>query len=243
MTSVFATLTDELGTFNYRAKVKFVSAEALDQLLIDIKTVEVAPGADSLNDYLLMDTYRSIASGYSANFHFRQSYEVFRKYLIYKENLLAIQKLSAINNILSSISVRELLDERKMKDHVFKFSKLENEKQNLESELFRWKRNISISLLILSSIFALMLVSSGIKLFSRRSKIRQNRDKIKKIHRAASIGNMEPGLSASIQKTFETVRERTQELKGEHANLQSQFPSSDKEKQILSNIEKILKEA
>jgi hypothetical protein len=54
---------------------------------------------------------------------------------------------------------------------------------------------------------------------------------------------MEPGLSNSIQKTFDIVRENTKELKIDHANFQFEFPFSDKEKQFLANIEKILKEA
>ncbi len=242
-TSIFASLTDELGTLNYRAKVKYVTPEALDQVLIDLKAVQMNPGADSLNDFLVMDTYRAIASGYSANFHFKQAYEAFRKYVVYKENILVIQKEAAINNTLSSVTVRELLDEREMKDRIFKLSKLESEKQQLEADVYRWKRNISISLLVLSSIFALMLVSSGIKLFSRNSNISQNKETIKRIHRKSTIGSMEPGLSNSIQKTFDTVRENTKELKSEHANYQAEFPYSDKEKQVLANIEKNLKEA
>ncbi len=243
VSSIFAALTDELGTLNYRAKVKFVSPEALDQVLIDLKAVQMSPGADSLNDYLVMDTYRAIASGYSTNFHFRQAYEVFRKYLAYKENILAIQKEAAINNTLSSVTVRELLDEREMKDQIFKLSKLENEKQQLEADVYRWKRNITISLLVLSSIFALMLVSSGIKLFSRKSNISQNKETIKRIHKKSTIGSMEPGLSKSIQKTLDFVGENTKELKSEHANFGAEFPNSDKEKQLLASIEKILMES
>lgn len=243
VTSIFASLTDELGALNYHAKVKYVTPEALDRVLIDLNTVQINPGADSLNDYLVMDTYRAIASGYSANFHFKQAYEVFRRYLVYKENILAIQKEAAINNTLSSVTVRELLDEREMKNQIFKLSKLETEKQQLEADVYRWKRNISISLLVLSSIFALMLVSSGIKLFSRKSSISQNKVTIKRIHKKSTIGSMEPGLSNSIQKTFDIVRENTKELKSDHANFQFEFPFSDKEKQVLANIEKILKEA
>ena len=63
---------EELQQINAGAKVIYVKAESLDQLMIRLRPFEnnLPAGQESL----MMDTYRTIANGYAVNNHFKQAY-------------------------------------------------------------------------------------------------------------------------------------------------------------------------
>jgi hypothetical protein len=65
---------------------------------------------------------------------------------------------------------------------------------------------------------------------------------MREIHRSAGIGNLEPGLSKSFRRAIPAIREASLEIQNEMDRNRSEIPSSEKEKQIFKNIEKILKE-
>ena len=86
---------EELQQINAGAKVIYVKAESLDQLMIRLRPFEnnLPAGQESL----MMDTYRTIANGYAVNNHFKQAYEVYKRYLLFKENYYLKIKSDAIN--------------------------------------------------------------------------------------------------------------------------------------------------
>ena len=72
--------------------------------------------------------------------------------------------------------------------------------------------HFSLFLIILSSVFAIILVSAGVKLINIRSSLQQNRERIKSIHRLAVIGKYSDGIKTSFKANFDKIDVQTKEL-------------------------------
>jgi hypothetical protein len=231
---------DRLQALNAKSKVQYVTPEALDQLLIELRQYE----KDPINgqDTILLDTYRSVISAYMANNHFKQAYDVYSRYLDYKENMLSEDKKTSINNAIASVSIRQQKDEKEKADLETKLNQLKEENDGFTSKRIGFKRYFSFGLIVLSSIFAIMLVSAGIRMISLRSKLRQSRDKMKNIHRIALAGELENGLTLSMRNSLKSIYDQTKEVQ---QLLKKQELNSNPVKQanqVIAGIDKIYKE-
>jgi hypothetical protein len=233
---------DILKSMNSSAKTKNVPAETLDRLVSQLHPYEDSLGTNSINDSILFDTYIWIANGYAANFHFRQAYEVYRRYIGNKSKALEIYRAVEISKVQTLVTDRQFAGDKEKRELNFKLNQLETENKSLDSKRHAWKMNISFTLIILSAIVAIMLVSSAIRLFSRRAKIRQSRDQIKEMHRISNIGYLESGLNFYMLKSIETLKEKFIEIQNIYKNNSSTLPSTESLKKSLDKIDKNLKD-
>jgi hypothetical protein len=162
---------DELQSINRKAKVLFVTPDALDRLLIDLRPFE-NPVNHKL-DTLILDTYDAIASGYMANNHYKRAYEVYEKYVSRKEEMLYADKLNAISSINNNFAGKEQVNDRKVKELQTHLNELQNDNENLISSRQSFKRYFSFALILLTGIFAVMLVTAGIQMMNIRTALQK----------------------------------------------------------------------
>lgn len=208
--SAMSQSNDELQRISLKAKTLFVRPEVLDMLLIDLRKFETQPQREQ--DSLILDIYRTISSTYMANNHFKKAYVVYYKYLERKKAMLAAQKTKAIGNSTGSVTGRSQVDEQKEKELKNSLITLQVENQKLESNRLSFKSNFSLLLIVLTGIFAIMLVSAGVKIMNLNTSIQQSREKIKEMHRKAVIGKYSEGLRESFKTNIVSLAEQSGEL-------------------------------
>ena len=231
---------DELQTINDKSKSQFVKPESLDQLMIVLRKYEASQVRSQ--DTLLLDTYKNISSAYMANNHFKQAYEVFQKYIIRKENMLSADKSDFLNQNISSVTSRKQKDDNEEMELQSRLKQLKEDNAHLDVRQNFFKRNFSLALIILTAIFALVLVNTGIRMMNLRSNLQQNRDRMKSIHRLAVTGKFSSGLISGLNSVLKSSEEQTREL-GDDLKKQEQILTPVKQaNQIFSGIEKSFKE-
>ena len=236
----FTQSIEDLQRINSKSKTLFVKPEILDQLLIDLRTFENSPQREL--DTLLLETYHSIASVYMANNHFKKAYEVFTKYLNRKEAMLLADKKASVDRIINSVSGRQQVDINIESDLQKKVAQLKIDNELLESRRKSFKRNFSFALIFLTGIFAIMLVSGGVRLMTLGSTLQQNREKMKNIHRKAVVGGFTEGLESSIKTNLSKIEEETKELQQSLKKQEQSFSPAKQANQLLAGIEKVIKE-
>lgn len=227
----------DLKNINAKARDRYISPDALDRLVIQLHQFEEVPGKNEPNDSLLLDTYRTISNSYSLNNHYKQAYEVLNKYIRIKETLLLKSNAVAIKGTQDLFKFKEQKDLDKeilLQDSLVQITK---EKITLSISINSFKRNFSFLLIILSSIFAVLLVAAGIRLLSLRSKTIHSKDRIKKIHRRANIGSLREGLSGQLQNSFHSLKNQTLEFCTYFRSIENKLGENKIIKQAVTKIE------
>lgn len=238
-TGLFAQDINKLQQINSKAKAQFIKPESLDGLRKELR--EYDQSHDSLITHLLFDTYKTISAAYMAENHFRQAYEVYNKYLWLKEAALLREKDKSIQNTITEISTKRSGDETEQKRLLYQLSSLKKENGLMADKKLSFKRNFSFALILLTSVFAVLLVSSGIKMVNLRSKLRQARERMKNIHRTAITGNLETGLRHNFVTSLDRIEMKTKDLSLDLKKHQNMAPARESG-QIISGIEKIIKD-
>lgn len=207
---------EELRVVSSKVRDPFIKPEVLDQIMFNLRVYESNPLPDQ--DSLLLDIYRTVSNSYMANNHFKKAYQVFSRYLAYKEQMLANDKAASINSLMNKIGERSRNDENEYRDLMHQVSELREGNVILENRRLTFKRNFSFGLIFLSAMFAIMLVGSGIKMMNLRSKLNQNRDRMKAIHRNAVIGKYEDGVGNSLNDSLPELERQLKEFKAELKN-------------------------
>ena len=231
---------EELQSINVKSKIQFVKPETLDQLMIALRSFEAAPVRNQ--DTLLLETYNIISSAYMINNHFKQAYEVFNKYVKRKEAMLSADKTVLINKAVNYYTAKQLSDEKEEMELRTTLNQLKDDNESLISKRLSFKRNFSLALIILTSVFAIMLVSAGIKSMSIRSKLEQSRNKMKNIHRQAVIGNFSISLIPNLNAVLKSSSIQTKELHQLIKKQDQSFSSAKEAGSILTQVEKYFEE-
>ena len=227
---------EELQSIKSKSQLQFVKPETLDQLMIAIRGFETEPVRNQ--DTLLLETYKSISSAYMINNHFKQAYEVFNKYIKRKEAMLSADKKILINKAVNTFNAKQLSDEKEEKALQTTLNQLKDDNESLTSKRLSFKRNFSLALIFLTSVFAIMLVSAGIKSMSIRSKLAQSRNKMRNIHRQAVIGNFSKSLIPNLNAVFKACSNQTKEL---HQLLKKQDQSFLPVKEAIQQLSQVEK--
>ncbi|MBL0257741.1 MAG: hypothetical protein IPQ03_09520 [Bacteroidetes bacterium] len=223
----------DLQQINAGAKVIYVKPESLDQLLIRLRPLE--SNLPSGQESLMMDTYRTIANQYALNNHYKQAYEVYVRYIRFKENFYRKEKASALNAAQSTITKRKDADETAVMDLQNQVSQLQIENDQLISKRSNFKKYFSAGLIALTALFASLLVGSGIKLNTIRVKLKQSRERMKEIHRISTIGACSKEIYPGTQNLLNQLDQEVQEISMAVKDLQ---PSGT----VVSGIAKKIKE-
>jgi hypothetical protein len=234
---LFATLTKaqspgSLQIIYQKATDKYVSADMLDRLMIQLREFEKQPAGS--NDTLLMQTYKAIAYSYAANNHYKQAYYVFKRYLEFKEQVLARDKANSLKTVTASVTERRQKDEVEQLDIQNKLSQLQIDIDQLESRRSGFKKYFSFGLVALTVLFAVMLVNAGIKLNNSRVKLKQNRERMKELQRIAVVGKYAGGIRAGLRNSLAQIENSAMELK----SLSRQHSSSGND-ELAKKIEAV----
>jgi hypothetical protein len=209
--TVSAQSIEELKTILDKSKDRYIKPETLDQLMISLRVYREHPLPDQ--DSLMLETYQSISSAYSANLRFKQGLNAYNLYLAYKEEMLSKDKEKALNTTMNSIGERTRNDENELKALQYQLSELKKDNTALTRRVVLFKTYFSFILIALSVIFAVILVSYRIRSGSLRSRLNQNRASMKNIHHLALTGRYEEGVRTALQNSIQNVHAEIEALK------------------------------
>lgn len=202
---------EELKSTLTSTKNPYIKPETLDGIMISLRKYEDNPLPDQ--DSLMLEIYRTVSSSYVANNHFKQGYQVFNRYLLYKENMLAKDKSKAINAAMNVVGEQARNDEAEQLNLQYQLSELKAENSSLGKKVVAFKSNFSLILILLSVVFAVILAGYGIRSFSLRSRLHQNRNTMRNIHHLALAGRFEEGVRNALQNSIENLEIEIGELK------------------------------
>ena len=184
--------------------------ESLDNAAIQLHYFDsVAPTPEQ--EAKMLVAYKALSSGFAANVHYKQGYNVFQKYLRLKEKILAREKAGAITALQNQYRMKDKADEDKV-------IQLQNEaaQLNLDAEGFISKRKgfkniFSIIIVVLSMLFAASLFRSGVKLKNLNTETKTNQEKLAENHRLASLGYLAEGIPSALQANKSHVKKTAME--------------------------------
>jgi len=234
------TSLEELQSLNTMAKFQYVKPETLDKIMAGLRLYESNPvqGQDSL----ILDTYNAGINGYMVNNHFKQAYETFNRYLEYKEKMLSKQKADAISKAFESVKQRQSSDDQSQGQLQSDLTTLNSDNDRLETKRQSFKRNFSFALILLSAVFAVVLVMGGIKLMNLRSELMTAQKRMKDIHKTAVVGTLSKGIAKSLSDNLEDILKKENVLM-QQLKKQESFPATKKSLSILKEIDQHIKNA
>ncbi|TAH43794.1 MAG: hypothetical protein EYC69_02110 [Bacteroidetes bacterium] len=181
-----------LSEINAAAKTQFVKPETLDRLMIRLRMLENNLPADQ--DDLLIETYKTIAEQYIANNHYSQAYAVYSKCMTFKQESLARKFINSIDSTKKNIEERRTNDGTELMNLQNQVQELQIDNDLLVSKRINFKKYFSFIIIALSTLFALILVRSALKLINIRSQLKENKESMKLQHRIATLGFYVKGL-------------------------------------------------
>lgn len=211
--SVFGQDVATLQSLNARAKTIYIKAEALDQIMIALRPFEGKHGAGI--DTLLMETYKIISQGYADNNHFKQGYQVYDKYINYRIESLQLYKTATINAAAASIDSRKQKDDAAQVDLQNTISQLQIDIDQLGSKRSGFKKYFSFGVILLSLVFAGLLVNYGVKFSNLKNQIKENKDSMLASHRLATVGSFASGYQSETGKSFVNIENTIAQIKSE----------------------------
>ena len=192
----------DLEQINAKSKTIYIKPEVLDNLVISLRPIEMMHGKGI--DTLMLETYKNISKGYADNNHFKQGYEIYDRYINYKIEMLNQQKLAAISAAAQSISNRKKKDDSAQIVHQNNILELQNNIDNLSSNIISFKKIFTIVIVALALLIAGLLVSTNLKLNNLKKQIEENKNQIKINHRLSTLGKFSKGfLKSNSEKIIE----------------------------------------
>ena len=201
----------DLNHLNEMAKAPNLPPEQLDRIMSKLRPIAEHPNPSQ--EKLLLETYRTVATQYGANNHFKQAYQVFQSYLELKEHASLEEKNRALEDAQRSVADRRKKDDDAILSVQSKVGQLRTDNESLESHRVTFKRFFSFAVIGLSALFAAMLVSSGLKINSLRTSLAQSRKKILEMNRKATLGRMADGIRKSLKLSVMEMKRTIEELK------------------------------
>jgi len=201
-TNVAAQISSELIEINKSAKVLYVKPDALDRFMIQLRSIEnnIQPEQEAQ----LEETYRNIAEQYIANNHYNQAYQVYLKLIQFKDITAAKKFTRSIDSTKTNIEVRRVNDGTELMNLQNQVQQLQIDNDLLVSQRINFKKYFSFIIIALSTIFALMLVRTALKLIKIRAQLKENKAKMKAHHRHGTLGSFVKGIvNQSRQKAGE----------------------------------------
>lgn len=182
--------------------------EALDQAAIQLHyfdSVQPTPEQEAK----MLEAYKALSSGFAANVHYKQGYNVFQKYLTLKEKILAREKAAVISRLQNEYQQKDKADEDKVVTLQNEVAQLNMDTEGFISKRSGFKNIFSIVIVVLSMIFAASLFRSGVKLKNLNAETKANQEKLAENHRLASLGYLSEGIPGAVTSNREALRKAT----------------------------------
>ncbi len=186
------------------AKNQNVPVEEFDRLSHTMRYFDTHPVSRD-QEPVLLDTYRAIAAGYTANNHFKQAYGVYQKLLALKEDFLATEKSEAIAKANSQIKSIEQKDEDELLKVQNEIQQTQMDSEYLQSKRKSFKKYFSFIIVSLTALFAFLLLQASLKLSRIKSELSEGRNRLKLIHRVATLGQLKKGIFYTVNAFFGSI--------------------------------------
>ncbi len=200
----------DLQQINTAAKNQFTPVETLDKLQHDLKYFDTHP-VNKDQEQLLLDTYRKIADGYSANNHYKQGYGVYQKLLSLKETFLSAEKSTSLAKANSHIAELQHKDEDELLRVQNEIQQLQMDNENLQAKRVSFKKYFSFIIVALTIVFAFLLLQAGLQLNKIKQELNTGRARLKTIHRIATLGQLKKGILVSVSIALSSIRKLSEE--------------------------------
>lgn len=196
----------DLAALNSAAKNPYVKVESLDKLQQDLGYFNEHPVHGKEQQQMLLDTYRSIANGYSVNNHYKQGYGIYQKYLDLKERFLTAEKTEAVSSLVHGLEEKQSKDENELVSKQNEIQQLELDNKYLDAQRKAFKQYFSFGVIALTVLFSFLLLQAGLKLNKIRNDLKTGRDRLKTIHRYATLGRLKSGLMHMMGHQFTDMK-------------------------------------
>ncbi len=230
------TAVADLQQINTSAKSQYVTVEMLDKLQHNLNYFDTHPVSKD-QQQLLLDTYRSIAAGYSANNHYKQGYGVYQKLLSLKETFLSAEKSASLAKANSNIEELQRKDEDELLRVQNELQQLQMDTENLQAKRVSFKKYFSFIIVALTIVFAFLLLRAGLQLNKIKQELNTGRVRLKSIHRIATLGQLKKGILFSVSAALASIRKLSDESSAQLDQLSNGEGSSD-----LTNLRKHMTE-
>ena len=226
-----------LAQMNSEIKNPYVKIESLDRWKQELTYFDTHPVQDNEQKQMLFDTYRLLANGYSANNHFKQGYTVYQKYIGLKEKLLSLEKEDAILRLSQELESQQSKDENELINSKNEIQQLQHDNTQLEKKRKSFKNYFSFGVIVLTVLFSFLLLQAGLKMNKIRQDLKAGRERLKNIHRIASIGRLLNGMQMMFNNSFSAIQKLTETS----ISIAEQLPpSSNKKNDELIGLKKQL---
>lgn len=192
--------------------------EDLDRLMNRLRDMPTVPGADYRNQ---ITAYQLISDAYAKRNHFRQAYTTYLQYLELKEQLFSERMTSAISAAQQSSSSRQskLIEEESATRE--EAAELLTSAERFTTSTFVYKKFFSLGIIVLTIIFAIILVRSGVRLLNMKKESESVRKDILQLHRIALAGKLIPGNRDGQQASIKSIQQSVMESADEISSLNS----------------------
>ena len=199
-----------LASITQAARNPYIKPEALDQLMIRLRSLE--PGKDGVQPDSLFLAYRLVADGYALNNHFRQAYDCYNRYLGIKESMLGQARRDSIRARQEDIRGRVKREEGQVIEGNNLVQNLQIEIDQQSSRHSFMRQFFSIALVALTALIALMLVRSGIRLNGYKQDLKASQQHLRELHRNALLGKLSRGIFSTRLERRSEIIAKTDEL-------------------------------
>jgi len=205
--------------------------EDLDRLLNRLRDTPLAEGADYRNK---ITAYQLISDSYAKRNHFRQAYTTYLQYLELKEQLFRERMTTAISTAQSSSESRQLKLTEEEKTTGEQADELLLSADRFTTSTFVYKKFFSLGIIVLTIIFAISLVRSGVRLLNMKKENEVVRNNILQLHRIALAGNLMEGNIAGNKDAVKSISQSSLEA----ARELSKLPTDTSLQSITKSLEK-----
>ena len=223
----------ELEALLARSKAMYVTPDVLDRVMISLRPFEENPPEGT--EVLIMQIFTTVSSGYMANNHFKQAYLVYRRYLDFKEKYYLRDKQKSIALALQSVNERSAKDKAEQMDFQNQVQQLQIDNDVLSSKSSSFKTYSIAGVILLTALFAGMLVNLGVRLNNFRSSLKGNRERIRQYQRIAQIGRYAEGLRSGFFSTISASETQLNEISAAAAKAGEQHPA----KKVLAQVNRL----
>ena len=202
--SIFAQAPD-LDRLIANITVAAPPVEALDAAAIQLHYFDSVPPTPE-QEKKMMEAYKALSTGFAANVHYKQGYNVFQKYLNLKEKITAREKAGVIADLQNEYRQKDKADEDKVVNLQNEVAQLDMDTQGFISKRSGFKNIFSIIIVALSVLFAASLFRSGVRLRSLSTQTKANQDILKENLRIASLGYLSEGIPETLATNKVNIR-------------------------------------
>jgi len=190
--------------------------EDLDRL---INRLRDSPGNGSADYKNRFEAYRLISDSYAKRNHFRQAYSTYLKSLELKEQYFSERMTTAISAAQAAAAANKSKLDQEEQTTREEASDLMISSERFTTSTHVYKKFFSLGIIVLTILFAISLVRSGVRLMNMKKETEAEKTKILELHRLALAGKLVDGNIAGQQESLNSISKAIQESAEEISKL------------------------